>query len=123
MRQKAHATFFFTVLVGLLLLLATQVKAHSWYSGTRSPQSGTSCCGGNDCGPLLLEEISEDADNFIVTPTYSRQYLVQGLTYIFPKKHAQPTKHWHPDDPNDSGWHACVGSSGKPLCFFFPQGA
>lgn len=101
-------------------LLTMEVKGHDWYSGMNN-RNAASCCGGDDCGPVLLEEVTETDDEFIFVPNHQRLYFVVGKEYHFNKKnHAQPSQKWDPNDPNDTGYHACVGSGQAPLCFFYP---
>lgn len=106
-----------------LLCLFGPAKAHDWYTGTQNQQR-TSCCGGYDCGPVALDEVTETATEFIFTPNHARNYLIVGKQYHFAKAtHAQPTKKWDPSDPTDTGYHACVSAGQTPLCFFYPTGA
>jgi hypothetical protein len=127
-RQKAHATFFFTVLVGLLLLLATQVRAHDWYSYQRNLATGQSCCNGRDCFPLAYDQFYETEDEYVVTLKNFALMPFSGATitggpgrnvFRIKKEHAQPTPHMHPEQGH-TGYFACVWG-GKLRCFFYPS--
>jgi hypothetical protein len=81
---------------------------HDWYSGIRNPTTGVGCCGGNDCHPLMsdeMERLTEDADN----------YIIDGI-WKFPKKGANGEQRF------ESGYSYCIWG-GKPRCFFFPTSA
>jgi hypothetical protein len=108
------------------IVLFDPAEAHDWYSGIRNPTTGVGCCGGNDCFIVRLEWLSEDAENFIVTFPSGVEapigtYLRGGqLQFKFPKSEAMPTRHIDTENPDDTGYSACIWG-GKPRCFFYPM--
>jgi hypothetical protein len=126
-RPGPGAKKFLRLMIALsCITLFSPAEAHDWYSGIRNPTTGVGCCGGNDCFKVRLEWLSEDADNYIVTfpsgvDAPISTYLRGGqLQFKFPKSEAMPARHIDVDDPDDTGYSACIWG-GKPRCFFYPM--
>lgn len=57
-----------------------QSSAHSWYTGKRDPVTGTSCCGGYDCGPVEKVQVRAVSGGWLILLTgevvaYSRTQI------------------------------------------------
>lgn len=96
----------------VLPAFSSSANAHDWYSGSRNPVTGHSCCGVSDCVPLSPGAVRYESGNIIFL------YPLDGREYSIPVDQALPS----PDGKN----HGCVwgkGLEGGPkLCFFVGGG-
>jgi len=94
------------------IFLPLSASAHDWYSGSRNPVTGHSCCGTSDCVPLTPGAVRYEGGRIYFL------YPLDGLEYSIPVDQALPS----PDGKN----HGCVwgkGLEGGPkLCFFVGGG-
>lgn len=115
------------LLVAFLLgWTAAGAHSHDWYSGTKNPASGQSCCGRGDCYALTdYSQFSEDADFYLVIvrerfrPQDDAPVIPAGV-YKFPKQEAMPAA--GPPEPGEIGVYACI-VGGLPRCLFFSSGS
>lgn len=84
----------------------TTARAHDWYTGTKDPVSGYSCCGGYDCAEVLDTDVRAIQGGYIYIPT----------SEFIENKRTQPARDWK--------YHRCefVGGAqaGETRCFFVP---
>lgn len=100
--------FLFGMVVEALL---SRAFAHDWYTGLHN-EYGHSCCGGNDCAPLVDGDVEERPGGYWIR---SRQVFV-------PQSRAQSAR------VDDGHYHACFWGGpyageapGVPKCFFYPN--
>jgi hypothetical protein len=95
------------ILLAVLVLVAVAVKgafAHSWYPAE--------CCSSQDCEPIASDEVRID-----------------GNDYVLPTGHRVPMSTARRSRDRDFHWcrtlsqpRRFIEPSGKPACFFAPQG-
>ena len=93
----------------LILALSGTAEAHDWYTGTRNPVTGTSCCGGQDCRGFPEELVRVVEGGYLVSPPGREPEFV-------PYDEALPSR--------DGLYHRCEYLSGphkgERRCFFSP---
>ena len=114
-----YGRFLMTLLIlcGLCLLSLVVFwlgvsQAHDWYTGSRNPVTGSSCCGRNDCVPI------PDGDVRYEGGVIWFRYPYDGEWYSIPMDQTLPSRDMHS--------HGCVwgrGTEGGPKVCFFSGGA
>lgn len=103
MRKRLN---LFAIVAIVSLMGMHQSYAHSWYTGKRDPVTGTSCCGGYDCGPIEKVEVRAVSDGWLI--------LLTGEVFAYSR-----TQH-----SEDHQFHRCVylhgERKGQTRCLFAP---
>lgn len=86
-------------LLVILPFLASAADAHSWYSGSKSPE-GLSCCSTRDCQPISLSSVSCDPEGCTITLAPGEHIMAPdgGVFRYFGEPMMSP----------DLGHHACI---------------
>ena len=108
-----------------LLLMTTPALAHSWYSKKVDPVYKNSCCGGTDCGQLVVAsgQLTAEADGYRIRLTLEETKKIN--PYSVAPIDALVT--WDRVQTSDDGnYHICIMTShrdnerGGIYCLFAP---
>ena len=108
-----------------LPFLAARAFAHQWYSDKKDPVYNQSCCGGTDCGQLVVTPANVTAEErgyrIRLTLEEARRinpYTVSGIDALVEWNRVQPSE--------DGNWHICLmtyhreNERGGIYCLFAP---
>lgn len=75
------------LLVGVLISLPVTATAHEWYSKTKNPVTGYTCCGTNDCRSVRALDVEMTQSGYI--------YVPKGLSINRNEAVPSPDKNFH----------------------------
>lgn len=116
MQGRFLVTFWILWALCLMCLLVVfhvkPARSHEFYTGSRNPVTGASCCGKADCVPIQPGDVRYSAGSITFL------YPLDGREYTIPMDQVLPS----PDGQN----HGCVwgktAEGGPKLCFFVGGG-
>jgi hypothetical protein len=111
------------IVMALLGAPAQFADAHSWYSGTKDPLTGSNCCGGSDCSPIPASWVKYERDGFRLTLTLDQVRAVNPFATLPVDAFIPPERVQHSPDMN---FHVCLYTANRNaprkgvICFFAP---
>ena len=92
----------------LFVAFTGTARSHDWYSGSRNPVTGSSCCGKADCVVIPPGDVRYDGGEIFF------RYPLDGRLYSLPMDQVLPSRDW-----NSHGcvW-GCTSEGGCRICFF-----